>query len=100
MLKNFQREARPVGKVMADSQILRFWLIWLRFGILAIFQSAALSGRNWKFLKGVNDLINTQPVCKVRARKSEATRNQEGAPDRQLLDPGFGNTHMHTKKFP
>ena len=44
VLKNFQWEARLVVRVMADSEILWFWQIWLRIWILAIFQSAALSG--------------------------------------------------------
>ena len=44
VLRSFQWESCLLVRVMTESENLGFWQIWLRFGILAIFQSAALSG--------------------------------------------------------
>ena len=100
MQNTFQRALRLVREVMADSGISGFWPIWPRLGILAIFQSVAHSARILPVCSYHGDLINTQCVCEVRARKSEASRNQEGALDRQILEAGFGDTHMRIRKLP
>ena len=74
---------------MADSEFLGFWRVCLRVWILAIFQSAMLSDRIILIYARRNDLINTQFVCEVRARKGEASRDQRGALDGQRKDPRF-----------
>ena len=76
-------------EVMAESEILRFGQVWLRIWILAIFQSAALSDRIILIYARRNDLINTQFVCEVRARKGEASRDPEGSSHGQRKDPRF-----------
>ena len=76
---------------MADGEILGFGLVWPRIRILVIFQSAAHSGRQILFSKGANDLISTQCVCEVRGREGEASRNQEGCADGEILEAGFEN---------
>ena len=74
---------------MAESEILRFGQVWLRIWILAIFQSAALSDRIILIYARRNDLINTQFVCEVRARKGEASRDSRVVCDGEILDPRF-----------
>ena len=89
MLVNFKRELRLVEEVMAESEILGYWEIWPRIWILTIFQSAALSDRIILIYAQGNDLINTQFVCEVRARKGEASRDSRVGLHREILDPRF-----------
>ena len=60
---------------MAEGEILGYWLIRRKVWILVIFQSAALSDPCPTIYRQHGDLINTQFVCEVRARKGEASRD-------------------------